>query len=876
VKEELVRLLREALSRVVGTLIAAGILGALGAIYLGYGIIGATIVILLFAAVALGVLALSVRIRKAEELPITPELPPTPPLPIPRPPHRVVVRFIDRHDEQGRDIVELVIQLLEEGQCINLWGSGGVGKTTLAIEATHRVFPAPFSGGVIWNTADGRADYGLITLLDQVLIALGREDARTLVPDAKTDLVGYLLNKSMPCLLGLDNFETIAKEEQKEILGFLAGVSCPALLTSRMRLPQAQNIRVGPMTAEEADEFLQSLVEQSTERAKLEKVNLEQIAEVAEYNPMLMRWVVAQLEQAMRPQDVFDDIARGKGEAVDRIFGRTFRLLGDDGQMALLALALFVPTASREALAAVCGFQDSKDRVNEAIRTLAAFDVLDTAVEGDRLGIVALTRRLTAAQLKKDERTEGLKERFSAYFLAYAEAHPEVTKEDLDALDDERENLLAALDYAYVAEDWENIMGLRAVLEEFLDLRGYWDEAIKWGQRAAEAARRAQDEKALAIFAHKTGVIYEKRGLYDEAKDLYNQSLEIARSLGDKARIASSLHQLGVVALLQGDYQEGKNLVHRSLEIATNLGDQTRIAICLHNLGIIAQDQGDYQEAKDLYDQSLATFKDLGAKGEQAEIASCLHRLGMLAQLQGDYQEAKDLYNQSLVTFKDLEAKSEQAAVLQNLGTIAQDQGDYQGAKDLYNQSLEINIYLGDQVGIAMCLEKLGIIAKDQGDYQEAKNLYDQSLEIFKELGNQAGIAECLHELGILAYLQGDYHQARDLQNQSLNVRKELRDKKGIAECLHELGILVYLQGDYHQARDLQNQSLNVRKELRDKKGIAECLHQLGRVAEETGSKEEAARLYREALTIFEKLGSPYAETARRALARVTEEQPKE
>lgn len=417
-KEELVRLLRESLPEIVGTLIAAGILAALGAIFLGYGLTGAAIVIVVFGALALGVLWLSARIRPAEEPPIPPEFPSPPPRPLPRPRRRVVVRFIDRHDEQGRDITELVIELLEGGHCINLWGSGGVGKTTLAVEATHRVFPTPFSGGVVWDTADGRADYDLVTLLDQILTALGREDARTLAPDAKADLVGHLLSQTMPCLLALDNFETIAREERRKILDFLAGVSCPALLTSRMRLPEAQNIRVGPMTPEEADEFLQSLVEQSTERAKLEKVDLEQIAKVADYNPMLMRWVVAQLEQAMRPEDVFEDIARGRGEATERIFGRSFDLLGDDGQMALLALALFVPTASREALTGVCGFEDGKDRVNEVIRRLAAFDLLDTAAEGDRLGTVALTRRLTEAQLKKDERTGPLFGRFVFHFVS--------------------------------------------------------------------------------------------------------------------------------------------------------------------------------------------------------------------------------------------------------------------------------------------------------------------------------------------------------------------------------------------------------------------------------------------------------------------------
>lgn len=700
-KEEFVRLLRESLAEIIGTLIAAGILAALGAVFFGYGIMGSAIVILVFAALALGVLWLSARIRPAEEPPIAPEFPPPPPpRPVPRPPHRIVVRFINRHDEQGRDIAELMIELLEEGQCINLWGSGGVGKTTLAVEATHRVFPAPFSGGVIWDSADGRADYGLLTLLDQVLTALSREDARTLAPDAKTDLVGYLLSESMPCLLGLDNFETIAREEQKKVLDFLAGVPCPVLLTSRMRLPQAHNIRVGPMTPEEANEFLQSLVEQSTERAKLEKVDFEEIAKIAERNPMLMRWVVAQLEQAMRPEDVFEDIARGRGEATERIFGRTFGLLGDDGQMALLALALFVPTASREALAAVCGFKNGKERVNKAIRRLAAFDLLDTAVEGDRLGIVALTRRLTRARLAKDERTDALVGRFVFHFLEYAEAHPEVTKEDLDALDDERENLLAALDYAYAAEDWQSVISLAGEICTpaigLLAVRGYWDEALKWGERAAEAASHANLPAFAAAISGDMGAIHYQRGDYTQAREPLQKALLFFQQAGDEQSVAAILHGLGAVATAQGDYEEAKRLCRQSLEIKRRLGNevmgtQNSDATTLELLGLVAQGQGDYQQARDLYRQSLEIARNLG---HQALIAGCLH----------------------------------------NLGIIAQHQGHYQQAKSLYDQSLEIKRQLGDQAGIASSLFQLGRLAEDEGKPDEAISRFKESLAIAQKL----------------------------------------------------------------------------------------------------------------------------------------------
>jgi len=51
--------------------------------------------------------------------------------------------------------------------------------------------------------------------------------------------------------------------------------------------------------------------------------------------------------------------------------------------------------------------------------------------------------------------------------------------------------------------------------------------------------------------------------------------------------------------------------------------------------------------------------------------------------------------------------------------------------------------------------------------------------------------------------------------------------------------------------------------------GIALALGQMGRLSEEIGDVDEAVRLFREALVIFERLSSPYTDTARRDLARV-------
>ncbi len=771
---------------------------------------------------------------------------------LPAPP---IVKFVARKGRDDRDIIERLKEELSppNRQLIALIGEGGVGKTTLAAEAV-RALSSLSSLRVVWVSSEKRADFTFSTLLYEIAAQLGEKELSKLAPDKKEETVRTLVTAN-PTLIVLDNFETVSENEHSSCAAFLSSGLCAAMITSRQSVKGALPIYVDAMKPDEASEFLEKLVSQMSDPAVFSDDVRRRIIQTADARPYVMQWVAAQIDQqAQEPDLILNELSQGKGDAAERVFDRSFNLpqLGDDGRATVLALSLFVPNASREAIAVVAGFEGNLERVKGAITRLRSLQLIKARDGNRRFGIEGLTRSLAVARLDKDEHFDDFRQRFVAYFLEYAEAHAKTTAEDFDALEAEKDNVLIALDVTFETEDWESVIEITDALEGFLRLRGYWDDAHIRGELALLASRRSANESAVARALHNTALIHQNRGNLDEARKLYDESLEIKKQLGNESGIAISLHQLAMLAQVQGEIDEARRLYEQGLEINKQLGNESGIAISLHQLAMLAQVQGEIDEARQLYEQSLEIKKKLG---DQSGMAITLHQLAMLAQDQGEIDEARRLYDQSLEINKRLGNQSDMASTLHQLANLAKDQGEIDEARRLYDQSLEIKKRIGDQRGIGSTLHQLATLAQDQGEIDEARRLYDKSLEIKKRLGDQSGIAISLHQLAMLAQDQGEIDEARRLYDESLEINKRLGNQSGIASTLHQLATLSQDQGEIDEARQLYEQSLEIKKQLGNQSGIASTLHQLAMLAQVQGGIDEARRLYDQSLKIEKRLG---------------------
>ena len=645
--------------------------------------------------------------------------------------------FVSRRDAEGRDIVGRLREELAPGrdQLVTLSGPGGIGKTTLAAQAA-RELQAVYEGRVVWSSADGRADFGFSSLLDDIATQLGRAELRTLAPAEKEEQVRAV---AAGALVVLDNYETVAEAERARVEAWFKRTRCSALFTSRPRVPGTVFVPVSAMSREEAAEFLEKLTAQTQDPQLFTPGVRDDIYKTAEANPYVMQWVVAQIDDAQEPDEVLKELAEGEGDAAERVFARSFDLprVGDDGRDALLALSLFAPSASREALAAVAGLGEGRKRLDEAVKNLHALWLVKGVGGNRRLAVEGLTRTLAGARLSKDPRGDEFRRRFVAYFLRYTVERKEPSAENYDALEGEKDNLLGASEVAFASGDRVSVTRMAYALANavtgMLGVRGYWGEAVKLGEQALQAARSLQDEPRIAGLSHNLAVMCQDRGELAEARRLYGEALEITKRLGNRSGVALTVWGLGNISLNQGYLDEAKKLFDEALETFRNLGDQSNTAGILHQLGRLAQEQGELEEARRLFNESLEIKKRLGNHGG---VAKSLHHLAMLAEEQGELEEARRLYDESLEIEKRLGDQSGVASSLHELGGLAQEQGELEEARRLFDESLEIRKRLGDQSGGAATLHQLGRLAEEEGDKEGAARLFRESLNIFEKLGS--------------------------------------------------------------------------------------------------------------------------------------------
>jgi len=395
------------------------------------------------------------------------------------------------------------------------------------------------------------------------------------------------------------------------------------------------------------------------------------------------------------------------------------------------------------------------------------------------------------------------------------------TPEDADSwLESEWRNILQAAQYAN-RHDWKaKCADLTHVLAEFMEIKGYWEEAVTAHTLALQASRDLGDHARTARASLALSSVHQQTGRHDRARQLAEEAAATYRKLADAEGEADALDQAGLAYFYTARAREALAYFSEARLLYLSAGDQRGVAIALNHSGMACWHLGRHAEATAHQENALSLYREAGDRRGEAK---ALNNLGRIHLYSGRHRDALDAYEQSLDIFLEIGGARNEAILYHNIGTVHHYNGSFEEGLAACRRALVIYRSIGDLPDEADVLNDIGAIYQSAACYDEALVHHQKARLIAEEIGNSYQVVIALRNVADTYRCSGQYGEAFEHYATALQLAREVGDP--------------YEEGKIHEG-----------------------------IAETTLSTQGAAAariVFRQALDIFEQLGVPEAEAVR-------------
>jgi predicted ATPase/class 3 adenylate cyclase len=650
-----------------------------------------------------------------------------------------------------RELAE-VRTLTASARLVTLTGSGGAGKTRLALQAAVELLDVALDG--VWF-----ADLAVVTDGEQVPGAVA---AALQLPDhSEPTVLGSVLEvlTGQDAVIVLDNCEHVIEAAARfceQIIRY-----CPRvrfLATSReplgiegervyrvpsLSLPRREAISASDLAGSDSvtlfadrarshapgfvlDDAAAPLV--ATICRRLDGIPLALELAAARLSSMSLRHLSERLDQRFRLLTGGSRNALPRQQTLQATVDWSFDLLGPAERETMRRLSVFAGGFELEAAEAIGAVG--------VIDSIAVIDLLGSLVdkslvlaertnmdggESVRYRLLETVRQYAAQELFKsasEDELTAIRDRHAAFYLRVAqEAGPALTGRRqghwLRRLDTEWENLRAAFGYLASAGRTSDVLQLGTALQRFAVSRAQ-PEVLTYLRAAVDADESGVSELAASALLATSSLLdilrHADPSARAAARGYVERCLAMAEILAVPALKARALGQLSELVFSDGDLGRVRELAEQAIEIARTTGDRQLLGEMLKCLAVAAPSPAENQRIRA---EALDCFR---LSGDELLAANELHMLYGLDIAGGGVEQAR----------RHLEAAIAAAESL------------------------------GDEMYLYFFREDLAIVLLIEDRHEEAIPVVRRCLQVARRSGIRLDVCEVLFGAACCAAYQGD------------------------------------------------------------------------------------------------------------------------
>lgn len=646
---------------------------------------------------------------------------------------------------------------------ITVDGTGGIGKTTLVLEAAYcclhasnstynlqgqsRRLAAPSFDAIIFITAKEQqlisSNIIRIKSPHRTLAAIFHQIARVIhdlelagiAIEWQKELIEDALRQRQTLLI-IDNLETII--DQEEVLSFLCNLppTVKVVVTSRRRMIINAYVNLAPMSKQEGLSLID--YEAQAKRVQLTVGDRLKLYQMTGGVPIAINYALGQFASGHSVTEVLQQLHEPTGDVARFCFEHSMQSLrGHPAHRVLMAMTLFLAPARPDALIQVA-VPDIEVGSPTARNTLAQLrDLSMVSLTDSRYSMLPLTREYALAELKNHPQfVNTAQPRWANWYIDFAATYGQLHVDEwsgygFDELTAEWQNLQAVMAWCITGNHYAEALQLWCNLESYTQFRGrnvgrsgYWGDRLIWTKDLMQMAERRGDWQTLTQVSLNrvwTLTAIGKPELLLEAEQLLKQHWQ-RRDQYDLQTQAELVESLLVLYLSQDRIDEAKDW----LDKAQTLLAPNDLPQMVSSSDTITKTPG-----------KRLPLNDLSLKHHRIQARLPAYQ-GILLSKEGDHEQAREQYQIALEIAHQLDWKRQIAIIgcrlAENTAELTDDPQQLEAARRNVEAGLDMAEKNYDRTHGAFCRLALARLAKAMGNLPEAKHLAQEALTNFEAL----------------------------------------------------------------------------------------------------------------------------------------------